>query len=55
MNFGGNLKITSLILWIQKKIDILALLFSISLIIFIIEAQLPSLTPIPGVNLAWQI
>ena len=34
-----------------RKLTSLALLLSISLIIFIIEAQLPSLTPIPGVKL----
>ena len=34
-----------------RKLTSLALLLSISLIIFIIESQLPSLTPIPGVKL----
>ena len=34
-----------------RKLTSLALLLSISLIIFIIEAHLPSLTPIPGVKL----
>lgn len=34
-----------------KKLTTMALLLSISLIIFVIEAQLPSLAPIPGVKL----
>lgn len=34
-----------------RRLTSLALLLSISLIIFIIESQLPSLTPIPGVKL----
>ena len=34
-----------------RRLTSMALLLSISLIIFIIESQLPSLTPIPGVKL----
>ena len=34
-----------------RKLTSMALLLSISLIIFIIESQLPSLTPIPGIKL----
>ena len=34
-----------------RRLTSLALLLSISLIIFIVEAQLPSLTAIPGVKL----
>lgn len=34
-----------------KKLTTMALLLSVSLIIFIVEVQLPSLTPIPGVKL----
>ena len=51
MSFSGNFIIFPLTFMNTKKLTTMALLLSISLIIFVIEAQLPSLTPIPGVKL----